>query len=100
MQNAEKHGYLHDNQYGGRQGQAAADIVLGKSFLPDTFHIQQTNAGCTNCDAKACYDRIILIVLLLAYYKAGLPYNTYIFLTTLLYNMKYYITTAFGIATL
>eukprot|EP00957_Ditylum_brightwellii_P182531 13904314-Ditylum_brightwellii.AAC.1 len=81
MQNAEKHGYLHDNQYGGRQGRVAADIVLGKSILLDTFHIQWINAGCTDCDAKACYDRIIPIVLLLAYCKAGMPYNTCIFLT-------------------
>eukprot|EP00957_Ditylum_brightwellii_P012427 938955-Ditylum_brightwellii.AAC.1 len=53
-----------------------------------------------DCNAKACYDRIIPLVLLLAYFKAGLPYECCIFLTKLLYNLQYVITTAFGEATL
>eukprot|EP00957_Ditylum_brightwellii_P017914 1349648-Ditylum_brightwellii.AAC.1 len=38
------------------------------------------------------------MVLLLAYYKAGLLCNTCVFLITVLYYMQYFIATAFGIA--
>eukprot|EP00957_Ditylum_brightwellii_P037340 2826169-Ditylum_brightwellii.AAC.1 len=98
MHNAEKHKYLHDDQHSRRIGRAAIDIVLGKTFSFETFHFQWSNFGCTDCDAKACYDRIIPIVLLLAYYKAGLPYLTGVFLMILLYNMQYYIVMAFSTA--
>eukprot|EP00957_Ditylum_brightwellii_P182734 13918555-Ditylum_brightwellii.AAC.1 len=64
----------------------------------DTLHLQRTNAGCTDNDAKACYDCIIPIILLLAYIKAGLSYNAGVFFSHILYNMQYHLTTAFGIA--
>eukprot|EP00957_Ditylum_brightwellii_P109124 8324811-Ditylum_brightwellii.AAC.1 len=98
MQNVEKHTHLHDDQHGRQTGCAAINIVLGKTFSFETFHFQRSNFGCTDCDAKACYDQIIPIVLLLAYYKAGLPYLTGVLLMSLLYNMQYYIVMAFGTA--
>eukprot|EP00957_Ditylum_brightwellii_P177488 13518604-Ditylum_brightwellii.AAC.1 len=51
-----------------------------------------------DCDAKACYDRIIPLVLLLEYLKAGLPSKTGVFLIKIVYNFKYFITTSFGTA--
>eukprot|EP00957_Ditylum_brightwellii_P051026 3869311-Ditylum_brightwellii.AAC.1 len=96
----EKERYLDDNQHKGRNGRATIDIILGKSFTFDTAHFQRADIGCTNCDAKACYNRILPIVLLLAYFKAGLLYEACLFFATLLYNMGYYMTTAFGISTL
>eukprot|EP00957_Ditylum_brightwellii_P029282 2213422-Ditylum_brightwellii.AAC.1 len=98
MQNAEKHNYLHEDQHGGWNGHAAIDIVLRKIFSFEIFHFQRSNFGCTDCNAKACYDQIIPLVLLLAYYKAGLPYLIGVLLITLLYNMQYYIVKAFGTA--
>eukprot|EP00957_Ditylum_brightwellii_P191679 14592467-Ditylum_brightwellii.AAC.1 len=98
MQNAKKHQYLHEEQQGGQNGRTATDIVLGKSFLMDTFHMQQANAACMDCDAKVYFDRILPIVLLLAYFKAWLPYDTCAFSASILYNMQYYIMTALGVA--
>eukprot|EP00957_Ditylum_brightwellii_P147429 11226118-Ditylum_brightwellii.AAC.1 len=66
----ERHKYLSDDQHGGRNGREAPDIVFGKTITFDTLHLQRANFGCTNCNAKACYDRIIPLVLLLAYFKA------------------------------
>eukprot|EP00957_Ditylum_brightwellii_P098404 7497461-Ditylum_brightwellii.AAC.1 len=60
------------------------------------MHLQRANFGCADCDAKACYNRIIPLVLMLAYFKAGLTYNVCLFLTTILYSLKYTLTTAFG----
>eukprot|EP00957_Ditylum_brightwellii_P010115 764311-Ditylum_brightwellii.AAC.1 len=96
MQNAEKHQYLNEDQHDGRNGQEALDIVLGKTLTFETLHFQQANFGCTNCGAKACYNRIVPLVLIIAYFKAGLPYQCCFFLTTMLYNLRYVLTTAFG----
>eukprot|EP00957_Ditylum_brightwellii_P054598 4136978-Ditylum_brightwellii.AAC.1 len=72
MYNTEKHKYLSEDQHGKRNGKKALDIVFGKTITFDTINLQRFNFGCTDCDAKACYDRIIPLVLLLAYFKAGL----------------------------
>eukprot|EP00957_Ditylum_brightwellii_P121301 9250747-Ditylum_brightwellii.AAC.1 len=37
MRNAERSGYLTEDQQGGRNGRAAQDIVLGKAYTFDTF---------------------------------------------------------------
>eukprot|EP00957_Ditylum_brightwellii_P058253 4417068-Ditylum_brightwellii.AAC.1 len=54
--------------------------------------------GCTDCDANACYDRILPVVLLLIFFKAGLPYAMCTFFAQLLYTMCYHMTTVFGIS--
>eukprot|EP00957_Ditylum_brightwellii_P170502 12978091-Ditylum_brightwellii.AAC.1 len=99
MHSAEKNNYFHDDQYIGRNGCTASDIVPGKCFVLNTFHLQRANVACTDCNAKVCYDCILPIIILSAYFKARLTYNTCVFIATLLYNMRYYITTALGIAT-
>eukprot|EP00957_Ditylum_brightwellii_P094345 7183743-Ditylum_brightwellii.AAC.1 len=70
MHNAEKHQYLNEDQHSGRNGQEALDIVLGKTITFETLHFQHANFRGTDCNTKACYDRIIPLVLLLAYFKA------------------------------
>ena len=92
-----KQKYLDDDQHGGRNGRAAIDIVLGRAFVMETAHLKRENIRCTDCDAKSCYDRIIPMVLLLAYVKAGLPYKTAKFFVKLLYKMRYRISTAYGL---
>eukprot|EP00957_Ditylum_brightwellii_P078649 5979375-Ditylum_brightwellii.AAC.1 len=62
MQNAERHKYLSNDQHGGRNGREAPDIVFEKTITFDTLHIQRANFGCTDCDTKACYDRIIPLI--------------------------------------
>eukprot|EP00957_Ditylum_brightwellii_P097363 7415968-Ditylum_brightwellii.AAC.1 len=64
----------------------------------DTIHFQHANIGCTDCDAKACYNKIIPRIIILTCLKVGLAYPTGVFFATIFYNMQYYITTAFGTA--
>eukprot|EP00957_Ditylum_brightwellii_P203387 15334399-Ditylum_brightwellii.AAC.2 len=99
MQNTKKHHQLDEDQHGGRNGRTATGIMVGKSFTMDTVHFQRANIGCTDCDTKACYGWIAPLILLLMYIKIRLAYPTGIFFATILYNMQYYITTAFGTAT-
>lgn len=59
--------------------------------------MQRSNIVYMGCDVNACYNRILPIVLLLAYVKARMPYKTAVFFIRLLYNMQCIITTAFGV---
>eukprot|EP00957_Ditylum_brightwellii_P062738 4761367-Ditylum_brightwellii.AAC.1 len=60
------------------------------------MHMQRANATFTDCNAKACYDRIITIITALAGYKAGLPANACILLVKALKQMEYSIVTTYG----
>eukprot|EP00957_Ditylum_brightwellii_P108590 8281936-Ditylum_brightwellii.AAC.1 len=95
MKNAEKHKYLHDDQHGGQNGCKTLGIVLSKTITFKTLSLQQANFGCTDCNAKACYNQIVLMVLMLAYFKAGLPYQCCVFLVTMIYSLQYALTTVF-----
>eukprot|EP00957_Ditylum_brightwellii_P015130 1140417-Ditylum_brightwellii.AAC.1 len=75
IHSTEKHKYLSEDQHGGRNAREALDIVFGKTITFDTLHLQRSNFGCTDCDAKTCYDHIIPLVLLLTHFKGGLPYE-------------------------
>eukprot|EP00957_Ditylum_brightwellii_P038120 2882746-Ditylum_brightwellii.AAC.1 len=99
MKNAERHKYLSDDQHGGRNGREAPDIAFRKTITFDTLHLQRANFGYTDCDVKACYNRIIPLVLLLAYFKAGVPCMNRVFLINMLYHLRYPLTTAYGEAT-
>eukprot|EP00957_Ditylum_brightwellii_P175250 13341781-Ditylum_brightwellii.AAC.1 len=92
----ERYKFLSEYQHGGRNGREALDTVLGKTITFETLHLQHSNFGCIDCNTKACYDQIISLVLLLAYFKAGLPYRCCFFLITMLYSLKYTLTMTFG----
>eukprot|EP00957_Ditylum_brightwellii_P000305 24331-Ditylum_brightwellii.AAC.1 len=59
MNNAEKYNNLVDDQYGGRKGRTAMDPVGIITLTQEIFNLQQSNAGITDCNAAACYNRMI-----------------------------------------
>lgn len=100
LNSAEKQQYISDENYGGRNNRSAIDVVLKKVFTLTTYHLTRTNAAITDCDAKACYDRILPHVMALANIKAGLPKKPATLFMNVLHNMKYHITTGLGISKL
>eukprot|EP00957_Ditylum_brightwellii_P105896 8076378-Ditylum_brightwellii.AAC.1 len=66
------------------------------AFTYKILHFMQANAAFTNCDAKACYDRIVVILTSLVECKAGLPAEACILLAKALKQMKYTMITAYG----
>eukprot|EP00957_Ditylum_brightwellii_P211766 15366577-Ditylum_brightwellii.AAC.1 len=66
------------------------------AFIYKIIHLMQANAAFTNCDAKACYDRIVVILTSLTEYKAGLPAEACILQAKALKQMKYTMITAYG----
>eukprot|EP00957_Ditylum_brightwellii_P189721 14441817-Ditylum_brightwellii.AAC.1 len=63
MQNAELHLHLSPKQCGGRKGRSAIDIPVITVFNLDTLYFMRANMAFMYCDAQACYDRIVVIVL-------------------------------------
>ena len=80
LKEAEKSQYLDDNSYGGRNGRCTMDAVMKKFHTVQIMHLCRSNGALTDCDAKACYDRIVLLVLYLSYSKAGLPHSACVWL--------------------
>jgi hypothetical protein len=99
MKNQEKHKTLADEQYGGRNGRSAIDVVLLKEFTLGIFHLSRCNAAIIDCDAQACYDRILPVLVTLAYFKAGLALSICTLFARTLQQMEYFMVTAFGIST-
>ena len=56
-----------------RKGKIAIDVVMLKYLTISTFHMTRKNYAITDCDARACYDRILPHILFLCYSKMGLP---------------------------
>eukprot|EP00957_Ditylum_brightwellii_P148147 11279459-Ditylum_brightwellii.AAC.1 len=67
-----------------------------KTFTLEISHLMRANAAFTDCDARACYDRIIAIITGLAQYKAGMPLLICPFFIKALKQMQYHMLTAYG----
>jgi hypothetical protein len=98
MKNMEKHNLMADEQYGGRNGRSAIDVVMLKTFTIAIFHLMRCNGAIIDCDAKACYDRILPALIALLYYKAGLVLNLCILFARALKQMNYHMVTAYGVS--
>eukprot|EP00978_Attheya_sp_CCMP212_P034030 scaffold140589_cov66-Attheya_sp.AAC.1 len=72
MKNMEKHKKHATEQYGGRNGRCAIDVVLLKEMTIGILHLSRCNGAIIDCDAKACYDRILPALIALVYFQAGL----------------------------
>eukprot|EP00957_Ditylum_brightwellii_P126679 9655595-Ditylum_brightwellii.AAC.1 len=82
MQNTELHQHLSPNQYGGRNGQSTIDIPVITVFNLDTLHLVRANMAFTYCDARACYNRIVVIMPALSEQAAGLTPEQSMFFCT------------------
>eukprot|EP00957_Ditylum_brightwellii_P116676 8900065-Ditylum_brightwellii.AAC.1 len=72
MHNAELHRHLSPSQYGGRKGMPAINIPVITVFNLDTLYLMQANMAFMYCDARACYNRIVVIMAALSEQAAGL----------------------------
>eukprot|EP00957_Ditylum_brightwellii_P152774 11629256-Ditylum_brightwellii.AAC.1 len=58
----ELHQHLSNNQYGGREGRSAIDIPVRTVFSLDMIHMMRANITFVYCGARACYDKIVVIM--------------------------------------
>ena len=93
LRHAETYNFIPENNFGGRNGKTANDVVIHKHFTLQALHLHRKNGALTDCDATACYDRVIPMLLYLCYSKAGLPHLTCMWLCKTLTQMKYHMCT-------
>eukprot|EP00957_Ditylum_brightwellii_P146866 11180945-Ditylum_brightwellii.AAC.1 len=84
-----KHSGLADEQYGRRGGRMASDTTALTALTLETLTLQWSNAALTDCNAMACYDRIIPAITSLRSHKMGLPKNICKLYTKTLDQMEY-----------
>ena len=94
--NAEHFDMVPMNNSGGRKGRSAIDVVMLKYFTLGIMHMQRRNCAITDCDARACYDRILPTVLYFTYHKMGLPVHECKWIARALVNMNYHMIKTYG----
>ena len=80
---------------GGRKVRSTIDVVMLKYFTLGIMHMQRRNCAITDCDARACYDRILPAVLYFTYHKMGSPVHECKWLARALVNMNYHMITTY-----
>jgi hypothetical protein len=73
LYNAEEYSFMTAHQYGRRKGRETINIPVLTAWQIKLFTIAQPNIDITDCDTKACYDRVIPTVSALVQIQAALP---------------------------
>jgi hypothetical protein len=73
MEYGERHGLLAPEQFGSRKSLSAIEHAINKRLVLDILRQSHMNAIYVANDAKACYDRIILLVAYLTMRNFGVP---------------------------
>eukprot|EP00978_Attheya_sp_CCMP212_P007588 scaffold17533_cov70-Attheya_sp.AAC.1 len=79
-----------NEQWGGRPGRTAIDLVMSKEMITTIHHIMRKNGAIIDADATACYNRIVPSLIWLAYWKAGATWKIVQLLACSLMALQYY----------
>jgi hypothetical protein len=99
MEYGEKHNMLAPEQFGSRKSMSAIEHALNKRLVTDILRQSGTNAIYIANDAKACYDRIILMVAYLTMRNFGIPSMVAKSTISTILGMKHYVRTSYGDST-
>ena len=97
MNNAEKHGLITDEQYGGRKNRQAQSAVINKVLYGNISLQTRVNWACMDDDARACYDRILPCLSAVEGRKWGLSYEEAVYTTKVLQEQIFSIRTSTGV---
>ena len=98
MRHNESNKAWHENQYGSRKGIQGQSATLNKVLTLDIVRYYAEPAAIVDNDAKACYDRMIPVVLSYALIRLGLPKKLTRFMCRWLEEATYFIKTSKGIS--
>eukprot|EP00957_Ditylum_brightwellii_P023024 1737754-Ditylum_brightwellii.AAC.1 len=74
------------------------NLVVIEVLALEVSQFQRSNMGMTDCDSKACYNWIILVIAVILETKAGAPTNVSTLFARTIQDMRYHIVTAKGIS--
>ena len=95
----EKHGLLHQGQWGSRKGRRANDCVALKQFTYEIARMTRTDLIMFENDAKSCYDRIVMSYAFLRCQQLGLPQSVARAFAAFLDEAQYHLRTQLGVST-
>ena len=84
--------------FGGRPGCRVHSALLSKTLSYDCIRYTRLNAIIFNNDAKACFDRIIPSIGLMATERLGMPPTASACMLATIQGMKFFICTAHGVS--
>jgi hypothetical protein len=96
MRHAEELLDITDSQYGARKGRKTHDMLLLKELKFAYSQITKTELATFDNDAKACYDRITVLLASLICRNKGVPRQVCELFSQTLIKMFYYIQTGLG----
>ena len=96
---AHKFHFLHDSQFGSRPGRQALSAVLMKQLSYEVCRLTRTPFASFDNDAKSCYDRIIVSMVMILRQRLGMPLTSCLMAALCLRYARYYIKTKFGLST-
>ena len=98
IHNAESHGLISDEQYGGRKHQMAQSVVINNICYYNVSHQTLISCAFMDDDARACYDRIITSLSSLECRWWGLSKTVTDFTTQFIEEQKYHVRSAYGVS--
>ena len=98
VKHAVKHDLLNDGQHGSTPGKVSMDPVMLTQLTTDISRLLKVNLARFDNDASACYDRIIVMLGMLAARRCGMPTNVVSTHAEALRLMKYAVKTIHGIS--
>jgi len=98
MKHNESNKAWHSNQYGSRKGIQGQSATLNKVLTLDVIRYYAEPAAIVDNDAKACYDRMIPVVLSYALIRLDLPKHLTRFMCGWLEDATYFINTSKGVS--
>lgn len=96
LRHAEVNNLLPKEQYGSRKGKSAINHALHKRLTYDIMRQGRCDGVLCSNDAKSCYDRMIHLVVMLAYRRLGVPSPPVQSMLESIQNMTHIIRTSFG----
>jgi hypothetical protein len=99
MEYGEQHKMLAPEQFGSRKCKSAIEHALNKRLVTDILRQSGTKAIYIANDAKACYDRIILMVAYITMRNFGIPSLVAQSTISSILRMKHRVRTCFGDST-
>jgi len=91
MDQAERNRVLSDAQHGSRKGRGTETILLTKHLTYAIWRLTTSNGMSFDNDAKACYDRIVMNLALIASQHMGMPPEICEWYSKILKTAKYHI---------
>jgi hypothetical protein len=98
IKHCEYHGALGEEQWGCRSGRSSEDVLLLKTLTYMLIRLTRTPAATFDNDAKACFDRIVLLFAILICRAYGLSVSACKMFVHFLQTVLYCVKTAAGLS--